>query len=80
MVGSLHQQLASNTEQLQQEAHDWQEQCAALEKELADVRADAHDARQEVKTRPTNQQVPTVSMLSVVCLVIAYACSMSNIS
>lgn len=57
VVATLHQQLAHTSDQLQQEVQEWQDQCAALEKDLSDVRAEAHDAQQELKTRPTGQQV-----------------------
>ena len=57
IVASLHQQLASDTEHLQQEAQEWQSQCTSMEKELNEAQAKASAIQQELKTRPTNQQV-----------------------
>ena len=57
IVASLHEQLASDTEQLQQEAQEWQSQCTSMEKELVEAQAKASAMQQELKTRPTNQQV-----------------------
>lgn len=65
VVASLHQQLATTTQQLQQEAQDWQDQCTTLEKELDDVRAEAGSMQQELKARPTTQQVQPACILLV---------------
>jgi hypothetical protein len=58
-VAHLHEELSSSTERLQAELAEWQGRCEDLEGQLQAHQAHSSQLEQDLKTRPTPQQVTT---------------------
>ena len=58
-MAHLHEELSSSTERLQAELAEWQGRCEALEEQLQAQQAQSSQLEQDLKTRPTPQQVTT---------------------
>jgi len=58
-VAHLHEELSSSTERLQAELAEWQGRCEDLEGQLQALQAHGSQLEQDLKTRPTPQQVTT---------------------
>lgn len=56
-VARLHEDLSSSTERLQAELAKWQGCCEDLEAELQAERMQSMQLEQDLKARPTSQQV-----------------------
>jgi len=63
IVAHLHEELSSSTERLQAELAEWQGRCEALEGQLQAQQAHSSQLEQDLKTRPTLQQVMTTLFL-----------------
>ena len=59
-MAHLHEELSSSTERLQAELAEWQGRCEALEGHLQAQQAHSSQLEQDLKTRPTPQQVTTI--------------------
>ncbi len=58
-MAHLHEELSSSTERLQAELAEWQGRCEDLEGQLQAHQAHSSQLEQDLKTRPTPQQVTT---------------------
>lgn len=56
-MAHLHEELSSSTERLQAELAEWQGRCEALEGQLQAQQAHGSQLEQDLKVRPTPQQV-----------------------
>ena len=57
IVAKLHEELSSTIESMQQDVQRWQDQCSTFERQLAAAQAEVSTSQQELKSRPTVQQV-----------------------
>ncbi len=63
-MAHLHEELSSSTERLQAELAEWHGRCEDLEGQLQAQQTHSSQLEQDLKTRPTPQQVKTAFLFA----------------